>query len=228
MLSIITGEYFYSTILLQANLPTNASLLILEQQKVRALMNTKQSKQTLLDQLYAPYTKCQSCPLGKLGRTHVVFGEGNPDTKLLFIGEGPGAQEDMQNRPFIGRSGQLLTKVLESAGVERKEVYITNIVKCRPPSNRAPFPVEISNCINLFLLNQIAIIKPRVICLLGATATRAILGEKLQISKIRGKSFKKGGIVFTATYHPAYILRNQRQLETFFNDLQQAIKLSEL
>src|SRR5579872_2582777 len=133
-------------------------------------MDPKSYKQQLLDQLYAPYRNCTMCPLGTLGRTNVVFGEGNPDADLLFIGEGPGAAEDAQGRPFVGRSGKLLTKTLEGLGIKREDVFITNIVKCRPPENRAPTPVEAGICTNLFLYNQIKIIRPKVICVLGATA----------------------------------------------------------
>jgi len=101
-------------------------------------MDPKKYKQELLDQLYAPYEKCKMCPLGSLGRTNVVFGEGNPDASLMFIGEGPGKDEDEQGRPFIGRSGRLLTKILNAVGLDRKEVFITNIVKCRPPKKPCP------------------------------------------------------------------------------------------
>lgn len=189
-------------------------------------MSSSPAKKKLLDKLYAPYIACTACPLGQLGRKNVVFGEGNSDARLLLIGEGPGAQEDMQARPFVGRSGQLLTKVLEAAGMRRDQVYIANIVKCRPPENRNPFPLESNTCINLLLLNQIAIIKPQVICLLGACAARSLLDEKIKISTIRGKVIKKGAISIIPTYHPAYILRNQSQLNLFFNDIKLAVNIS--
>jgi len=187
-------------------------------------MDEKSHKQSLLDALYEPYITCNACPLGKLGRTNVVFGEGNPNAKLMFIGEGPGEREDLLNRPFVGRTGNLLTKVMEAVGINRTDVYITNIVKCRPPNNRNPLPIESSRCINLLLLNQIAIIRPKTICLLGSIALHAVLDKNISISKARGKIFKKGAITFIPTYHPAYILRNNQQLETFFNDLKLAIE----
>src|SRR3989304_8072339 len=119
----------------------------------------KNKKQILLNDLYELYKNCKECPLGSLGRTNVVFGEGDPNAKLLFVGEAPGQQEDIQNRPFIGRSGKLFTKSLEAAGSSREKVYITNIVKCRPPHNRNPLPQEAATCINLLLLRQITIIQ---------------------------------------------------------------------
>ena len=120
-------------------------------------MDEKAFKQQLLDTLYEPYKKCLQCPLGFLGRTNVVFGEGNPDANLLFIGEGPGKEEDLQGRPFVGRSGQLLNRALGLVGISRPDVYITNIVKCRPPNNRAPLPIEITTWMNLLLNNKIKI-----------------------------------------------------------------------
>jgi len=191
-------------------------------------MNTKTEKQELLNKLYSKYTQCKACPLGSLVRTNVVFGEGNPNAHIMFIGEGPGEQEDRLNRPFIGRSGNLLTKVMEAAGINREDVYITNIVKCRPPKNRNPLPIEISTCVNLLLLNQIAIIKPNIICILGSVALHALLDKNISISNARGKIFKKGNIAFIPTFHPAYILRNKQQLETFFNDLVLVVKTSKM
>lgn len=189
-------------------------------------MNNKSENQLLLNKLHKPYTNCKACPLSNQGRQNVVFGEGNPETNLLFIGEGPGAQEDLQQRPFVGRSGQLLTKVLETAGIKREEIYITNIVKCRPPGNRNPLPLEVTTCMNLLLLNQIAIIKPKIICPLGACAMRTILDKTMPISKVRGKTFKRGNITILPTFHPAYILRNRSKLPTFYNDIKLAIDLS--
>lgn len=186
----------------------------------------RNKKSELLNQLYAPYERCQSCPLAHLGRNNIVFGEGNPSASLMIIGEGPGAQEDIQKKPFVGKSGQLLTKVLETAGTSRDNVYITNIVKCRPPGNRNPLPIESTTCINLFLLNQIAIIQPKVICLLGACALRALISPANSITKARGVIIQKGSINIIPTFHPAYILRNRTKLGTFYNDIQLAVDLS--
>jgi len=189
-------------------------------------MNAKTYKQSLLDALYAPYRHCTMCPLGTMGRTQVVFGEGNPDADILFIGEGPGASEDEQGRPFVGRSGKLLTKTLEGLGVARAEVFITNIVKCRPPENRQPTHQEAQICTSLFLFNQTKIIRPTIICTLGATALRSLLGDDIKISKTRGTTLSWDGYPLVPTYHPAYILRNATELPTFVQDLALVIELS--
>lgn len=181
-------------------------------------MDAKQFKQELLDKLYAPYKNCVQCPLGFQGRKSVVFGEGNPDANLMFIGEAPGKDEDTQGRPFVGRSGQLLTKALGLVGIERADVFITNIVKCRPPNNRAPAPIEMSTCTKLFLFNQIKIIRPKIICTLGSIAINALSETPVQITKIRGTIIEKDGLMIVPTYHPAYILRNQSQAPVWLQD----------
>ncbi len=181
-------------------------------------MDPKKFKQDLLDALYAPYKNCLQCPLGFLGRTQVVFGEGNPDADLLFIGEAPGRDEDIQGKPFVGRSGQLLNRALNIVGIKRETVYITNIVKCRPPNNRTPLPVETSACMKIFLYNQIKIIRPRIICTLGSIALNSFLGKHFSITKVRGTLIEHDGMIIIPTYHPAYILRNQTQAQTWLAD----------
>jgi uracil-DNA glycosylase len=189
-------------------------------------MLTNMTKQQQLDALYAPYKKCKECPLGNLGRINVVFGSGNPDARLMLIGEAPGKEEDIQNNPFVGRSGQLLNRALNAANINREDVFITNIVKCRPPKNRRPTPQESTTCKNLLLLNQIKIIQPRVICTLGSTAIQELLAmPKLQITDIRGNIQKINNITIVPTYHPAYILRNPKKLEILINDLALAQEL---
>jgi len=168
------------------------------------------------------------CPLGSLGRTNVVFGEGDPDASLLLVGEGPGRNEDEQARPFIGKSGQLLTRALDLLGIKRESVYITSIVKCRPPNNRAPLPNEYSVCINLLLEKQIKIIQPLAICTLGSSATGALLKTKQAISKIRGITHFYKDIPLIPTFHPAYILRTPKELYRLTKDLEVAIKLSNI
>lgn len=182
-------------------------------------MDAKTYKQNLLNELYAPYTKCLECPLGGLGRTRVVFGEGNPDAELVIIGEAPGQDEDTQGRPFVGRSGKLLTKILEDAGLPRDTIFITNIVKCRPPNNRKPMPIESSTCKNLLLIKQIQIIQPRLICTLGASALEGLTGQPVKITQMRGKPLNWRDIVVIPTYHPAYILRNPPELSTLQKDI---------
>jgi len=181
-------------------------------------------KKLLLDQLYEPYRHCTACPLGNLGRTQVVFGEGSLDAKIMFIGEGPGQQEDEQGRPFVGRSGKLLNRVLETAGLKRADVYIANIVKCRPPNNRKPFPNESKTCKQLLLLKQIGIIKPQVICTLGAAALEGLLEQPIKITQVRGRPIELGKITIIPTYHPAYILRNAKELPQLLGDILLAIQ----
>ncbi len=190
-------------------------------------MNRKQQKQNLLNDLFSPYSNCFACPLGSLGRKNVVFGEGNPDTQLLFIGEAPGQDEDIQKKPFVGRSGKLLTKVFEILGIIRSDVYITNIVKCRPPQNRKPLPLEATTCKQLLLNRQIEIIQPVVICTLGAAALQGLLNDySLQISKLRGSPISFGNYIIVPTYHPAYILRNPKELTKIVDDISLAHRLS--
>ncbi|MBA3954232.1 uracil-DNA glycosylase [Candidatus Dependentiae bacterium] len=193
-------------------------------------METQKTKQQLLDDLYAPYQKCLQCPLGFLGRTNVVFGEGNPNTKILFVGEAPGREEDEQARPFVGRSGKLLNKALELAGIAREDIYITNIVKCRPPDNRKPLPIEITTCTNILLINQIKIIQPALICPLGSVALTTLLGSDYKITQARGTSIQKESFLILPVYHPSYVLRNQSLMPIFFQDIKaikdQLIKLS--
>lgn len=184
-------------------------------------MHTDQqiSKKQQLEQLYKLFNNCTKCPLGTLGRQNIVFGTGNPDSPVVLIGEGPGAKEDLEAKPFIGRSGQLLTKVLEQCGLSRDDIYITNIVKCRPPLNRAPTQLEAMTCTNLLLNKQLSIINPQVICTLGATAFTYFCGTGQTISESRGKIFKAKEYNVLPTYHPAYVLRNPKMLPIFASDL---------
>ncbi len=193
-------------------------------------MDIKIYKQGLLDKLYAPYRNCTQCPLGKLGRTNVVFGEGNPDARIMFIGEGPGQDEDRLGRPFVGRSGKLLDKVLELAAIKRTDVFITNVVKCRPPNNRKPLENEVSICTSLFLFNQIKIVRPNILCTLGASALQGLLNNyEIKISQMRGKPIVAKNIpgpVIMPTYHPAYILRNPKELKNMFEDIKKASEIA--
>lgn len=173
----------------------------------------------LLDALYAPYHQCQACPLGSLGRTHVVFGQGNPDANLMFIGEGPGRDEDLQGNPFVGRSGQLLNHIFEAVDIKREDVFITNIVKCRPPNNRQPLPNEMAACKKILLNQQIKIIQPTIICTLGASALAGLMDKPFKITQVRGQKLMVGNILLIPTYHPAYILRNPKELTQFAEDL---------
>ena len=152
---------------------------------------------------------CKRCPLHQ-GRLNIVFGEGNPDANLMFVGEGPGADEDRQGKPFVGRAGQLLTKMIRAMGFDRSEVYIANIVKCRPPENRDPLALEISTCLP-FLKSQMTAVKPRVIVALGKTATSSLLNTKESLSYLRGKFHDLDGIAVMPTYHPSFLLRKEQE-----------------
>ena len=159
--------------------------------------------------LYREASGCTRCALHE-GRTKVVFGNGNADADLMFIGEAPGAEEDRQGLPFVGRAGQLLTKMLESIKLTREECFITNVVKCRPPGNRNPEGDEIAECMP-FLRAQIATVQPKVVLSLGAVATQALLGTKEAIGKLRGRAHPFGNAVLIPTFHPAFRLRNPGQ-----------------
>jgi len=165
------------------------------------------SKKEALLALRKKTLQCTKCDELALTRKSVVFGAGNVNAKLMFVGEAPGHDEDVQGLPFVGRAGKLLTKIIEAMGLSREEVYITNVVKCRPPNNRVPLPNESSVCKQL-LIKELETIQPEVICTLGATATQAILGEEIRISQARGNFFKAGPFLVMPTYHPAYLLRN--------------------
>lgn len=182
-------------------------------------MDQRTTKQLLLNELYKPYQKCMECPLALLGRTKVVFGQGNPDARLMIIGEAPGAEEDHRGLPFVGRSGRLLNKTLEVAGIARDDIFITNIVKCRPPSNRAPTQSESAICKSILLYKQIQIIQPTIICTLGATALCQLINKPMQITKVRGTIIEHEGLQIFPTFHPAYVMRNRKQESTFLNDI---------
>lgn len=167
---------------------------------------------------------CTRCKLATLGRQQVVFGAGNPDADLMFVGEAPGADEDVQGVPFVGRAGQLLTKMIEAMGFARDEVYIANVVKCRPPDNRNPEPDEIDSC-EPFLFRQIETIKPRVIVALGAFAARTLLRSTEPISKLRGRVYEYHGAQLIPTFHPSFLLRSPGQKKHAWEDLKKALAI---
>lgn len=185
-----------------------------------------------LEELKKEVLNCCKCRLCKT-RTNVVFGEGDPKARLMLVGEAPGEQEDLQGRPFVGRAGQLLTKFLNLYGISRNKVYITNIVKCRPPGNRNPALDEIRTCYP-YLEEQIKLISPKVILCLGAFSTRTILNlpENTPISRVRGKEQEAevAGVKVKVipTFHPAYLLRNRKGEPEFQRDLERALKLAGL
>jgi uracil-DNA glycosylase family 4 len=164
---------------------------------------------------------CTRCKLHK-GRNKLVFGDGSPKAQLVFVGEGPGADEDIQGLPFVGRAGKLLTQMIEAMGLQRKDVYICNVVKCRPPQNRAPEPDEVETC-SPYLLRQIDVINPKVIVCLGAVAAKTLLETTRGISQFRGEWLEWRGRKLMATYHPAYLLRNPPAKADVWKDLQKVM-----
>jgi uracil-DNA glycosylase family 4 len=166
---------------------------------------------------------CTRCKLHKQGRKQIVFGVGNPRAELMFIGEGPGADEDQQGEPFVGRAGQLLNKMIEAMGLKRSDVYISNVVKCRPPGNRTPERDECETCMP-FLVRQVEAINPKVIVALGAVAAKNLLQMNSSMGEMRSRSYDFRGAKLFVTYHPAYLLRDPRQKSEAWKDLQQVMK----
>ncbi|MCS7163992.1 MAG: uracil-DNA glycosylase [Thermodesulfovibrio sp.] len=200
---------------------TNSHILFSEPRE-----NTK-NEILSIDFLNEKIKNCKKCPLS-LSRKNVVCGEGNTNAKLMFVGEAPGVDEDIQGRPFVGEAGKLLTRLIEKMGFVRKDVYITNTVKCHPPRNREPFENEISECFD-YLKKEIEIVSPQVIISLGKVATYALMGmngklRDLHISKIRGKVFFYNQIPVVPTFHPAYLLRNRKDKWLTWEDAQEALR----
>lgn len=165
---------------------------------------------------------CKRCKLSKQ-RKNIVFGEGSPEASLMFIGEAPGSEEDIQGRPFVGEAGQLLTRLIQKMGFKREEVYIANIVKCRPSSNRDPEEDEIEAC-SPFLIKQIEIISPSIIVSLGRISAWTLLKTKISITKLRGRFYEYEGIPLMPTFHPAYLLRNPKDKWLVWSDMQQVLE----
>jgi uracil-DNA glycosylase len=172
-----------------------------------------------LDSIRLDIGDCQRCKLAPM-RTNIVFGSGNPHAELVFVGEAPGYDEDQQGLPFVGRAGQLLTKIIESIALKREDVYICNVLKCRPPDNRNPEPDEVASC-NPFLRRQLAAIRPKVVCCLGTFAAQTVLQIAAPISRLRGKFFDMDGMRVIATFHPAYLLRSPEKKREVWEDMKQ-------
>lgn len=172
-----------------------------------------------MDAIRADIGDCTRCPLAYAGRHKIVFADGDVNAKLMFVGEGPGADEDASGLPFVGKAGQLLNNMISAMGVSREQVYIANVVKCRPPQNRTPEPVEANTC-SQFLLRQIDVVQPQVIVALGATAAKYLLGVQQSLASLRGKWHECRGAKLAVTYHPAFLLRDPRQKAEAWKDLQ--------
>jgi uracil-DNA glycosylase family 4 len=175
-----------------------------------------------LEGIRADIGECTRCPLAYAGRRNIVFGDGDPNARLMFVGEGPGADEDESGLPFVGKAGQLLNNMIAAMGLNREQVYIANIVKCRPPGNRTPEFVEATTC-SQFLARQIDVVRPEVIVALGATAATYLLGVKQPLATLRGQWFSVRGSKVAVTYHPAFLLRDPRQKGEAWKDLQRVM-----
>ncbi len=182
---------------------------------------------SLLTAVRADIGDCTRCKLHRLGRRQIVFGVGNPEADLMFVGEAPGRDEDEQGVPFVGRAGQLLTKIIEAIGLKREDVYIANVIKCRPPENRNPEPDEVETC-EPFLFQQIDTIKPTVIVALGTFAARALLRTLDPISRLRGRVYDYRGAKLIPTFHPAYLLRNPSSKREVWEDMKVVRELLKL
>jgi uracil-DNA glycosylase family 4 len=184
---------------------------------------TTRSENLTLADVQKELGDCKRCKLHRTRKT-IVFGEGNEKATLMFVGEGPGYDEDVQGRPFVGKAGQLLTKIIQSINLQREEVYIANIIKCRPPQNRNPEPDEIESC-NPFLMKQIDVIRPKVICALGTFSAQTLLKTDAKITAIRGKIYDLEGIKVIPTYHPAFLLRNPDKKREVWEDMKKIVEL---
>ena len=179
----------------------------------------REDRVSALASLQQQVSQCRRCTELAEDRTQTVFGVGDPMARLCFFGEAPGADEDRLGEPFVGRAGKLLTKIIEACELKREDVYILNVLKCRPPGNRAPLPQEAENCYP-FLQKQLEIIRPEFLCCLGASAAKALLDTKVAIGKLRGKFYNHQGIRVLVTYHPAYLLRNPAAKRPVWEDMQ--------
>jgi len=175
------------------------------------------SRYIALQELAASLHDCQRCPLAKLGRRQVVFGVGNPQASVMFVGEAPGFHEDQKGEPFVGAAGQLLNELLQSVGLSRSDIYIANVIKCRPPNNRDPEPQEVDTC-KPFLLRQIALIQPKLVCSLGNWATQTLLERKVGITRVRGQAFYMKDFVLFPLLHPAAALHQGTMLQPLRED----------
>lgn len=177
-----------------------------------------------IKELKAKVDICRNCKLCTT-RINTVFGEGNEKARIMFIGEGPGGDEDIQGRPFVGKAGKLMNNAFDIVGIKREDVYIANIIKCRPPHNRDPEKDEIAGCIN-YLRNQVMLIRPKIIVLLGRISLQTILGHEYKITESRGKWQEKKGILYMPTWHPAALLRDETKKIDFLHDLKKVIEKS--
>lgn len=216
----IDSGMFPSYIFIEGEAPMDDSLAV---HPSSVNNRTLPRKSLSLEEVREELNDCQRCPLGRV-RTNLVFGEGNPKAEIVFVGEAPGRDEDIQGRPFVGRAGQLLTRIIRAMGLRREDVYICNILKCRPPGNRNPRPKEIVTC-EPFLVKQLQAINPKVICALGTFAAHTLLKTDVPITVLRGKFNTYHGIQLMPTYHPAFLLRNPAAKKQVWEDVQKIMKV---
>ncbi len=190
--------------------------------EARSLNIDEFDKAESLDELYQAIHECQKCPLGQ-SRTNFVFGVGNPDAEIMFVGEAPGADEDRLGEPFVGRAGKLLNKILGAMLLSRDDVYIANILKCRPPNNRDPQPEEAQIC-EPYLNQQIKVIKPKIVCCLGRIAAQRLLQTNMSLGQMRDRWFDYCGTLLMVTYHPAALLRSNKYKRPTWDDMQKLLK----
>lgn len=202
----------------QATHATHATQATQGERTTQSAQSTQSAQVTSLEALYAKYHRCTACALG-FKRKHFVFGSGNEQADVMFVGEAPGAQEDEEGQPFVGQAGKLLTRILSAIEFNRDEVYITNILKCRPPNNRDPMPEEIDAC-DAILKEQIRLVRPRLICALGRVAAQALLKQNSSIRALRGRFHDYHGIKVLVTYHPSGLLRNAAYKRPTWEDVQ--------
>ena len=200
------------------NAETSAPAVVSQNHSPLAALTIPSGSDESLDAIRSDIGDCRRCKLAPT-RANIVFGSGNPHATLMFVGEAPGADEDAQGLPFVGRAGQLLTRIIEAIGMRREDVFICNILKCRPPGNRNPETEEIAACEN-FLFRQIAAVKPRVICALGAFGAQTLLRTTEAIGRLRGRLVDYRGAKLMATFHPAYLLRNPIEKRKVWEDMQ--------
>jgi uracil-DNA glycosylase len=202
-----------------ASLPYSVSSAVLSEAKTEEHMTPEKALRVIREDL----GDCTRCVLHKQGRKQIVFGVGNPRADIMFVGEGPGADEDQQGEPFVGRAGQLLNNMITAMGIRREDVYIANVVKCRPPGNRTPEREECDTC-SPFLMRQIAVVNPKIVVALGAVAAKTLLGVNDAMVNLRGKIYDFKNTKLAVTYHPAYLLRDPRQKKEAWKDLQMVMK----
>jgi len=180
-----------------------------------------EDKGTILQRVATSAQECKACGLHKF-RNKVVVGEGNPDAEVVFVGEAPGEEEDLQGRPFVGAAGKLLDRIIEAMGFRREDVFIANVLKCRPPANRTPKPQEVEACQH-FLMEQLRAISPKIIVSLGSVATNALLGSQQSITRIRGQMTQWEGVAVMPTYHPSYLLRSPEKKKEVWEDMKKVL-----